>query len=93
VRRYLKSDPRIDNLSSFMILLDGRGIGLGMLRDLRRRGQSAKPPATAIIMFPIAQLIVVVVASGVVGGVVVEKRGIALEIHGAAAYSYVYTLS
>jgi hypothetical protein len=70
--RYLRSGPCIDDLSCFMILLDGRAMGLGMLRDLRRRGQSAKPPATAIIMFPIAQLIVVGVASGVGGNVVVS---------------------
>jgi hypothetical protein len=42
-----------------MIGLEGRTIGLVMLRDLRRCDQSTIPPATAIIMFPIAQLILV----------------------------------
>jgi hypothetical protein len=66
--------------------LEGKVIGFGMLRDLpRRRGQSTSPPVMAIIMLPIAQLMVENV-------VVVEKTGIALEIHGTAACtcSYVY---
>jgi hypothetical protein len=33
-------------------------MGFVMLRDLRRCDQSTIPPATAIIMFPMAQLIV-----------------------------------
>jgi hypothetical protein len=92
VGHYLKSDRRTDDLSDFMILLGGRAMGLGMLPDLRRRGQSTNPPATAIIMLPIAQLIIVKVASEVDENAVVGKRGIALGIHGTAACSYVYIL-
>jgi hypothetical protein len=46
------------DLSSFMTLLDGSAIGLVMLCDLRRRGQSTSPPATAIIILPMPQLII-----------------------------------
>jgi hypothetical protein len=52
------SGPRTVDLSSFMTLLDGSAIGLVILRDLRRCDQSTSPPATAIIMLPIPQLIV-----------------------------------
>jgi hypothetical protein len=84
-------------LSSFNILLEGKAIGFGMLRDLpRRRGQSTSPPVMAIIMLPIAQLMVENIASGVDANVVVEKTGIALEIHGTAActcsYVYIHTV-
>jgi hypothetical protein len=48
-----------ERLSLLMILLSVRTIGFVMLRDLRRCDQSTIPPATAIIMFPIAQLMVV----------------------------------
>jgi hypothetical protein len=90
---HLKFYPRTEDLSSFMILLEGRAMGLGMLRDLpRRRGQSTRPPVMAIIMLPIAQLMLGKVASGVDANVVEERTGIALEIHGTAACtcSYVY---
>jgi hypothetical protein len=92
---YFKSYPRTEDLSSFNILLEGKAIGFGMLRDLpRRRGQSTSPPVMAITMLPIAQLMVENVASGVDANVVVvvEKTGIALESHGIAACtcSYVY---
>lgn len=43
--------------SSFMTLLGGSTMGFVMLRDLLRCDQSTRPPATAIIMLPIAQLI------------------------------------
>jgi hypothetical protein len=78
-----------------MILLDGRAMGLGMLRDLpRRRGQSTSPPVKAIIMFPMEQLILDQVASGVDANAIVEQTNIALVLHGTAvcACSYVYTL-
>jgi hypothetical protein len=40
-----------------MTLLGGSTMGFVMLRDLLRCDQSTRPPATAIIMLPIAQLI------------------------------------
>jgi hypothetical protein len=41
-----------------MTLLEGSAMGLVILDDLRRCDQSTSPPATAIIMLPMPQLIV-----------------------------------
>lgn len=59
-----------------MTLLGCRTIGFVMLRDLRRWDQSTSPPATAIIMFPTAQLMFVVDVTG--GQENIEKRNIVM---------------